>query len=104
MVAPSGGVESRAEMEQRIMADIEQIDALLAESKGSIAQLKKQARSSGTKLGELERMIGSEKASAEKDAEIGVLKEQLASTKQFLATLIEMYGTNHSLPTCSGMH
>ncbi|MBK8707805.1 MAG: hypothetical protein IPN30_04845 [Flavobacteriales bacterium] len=90
LVAPSGGVESKAEMEQRIMADIEQIDALLAENKGSIAQLKKQARSSGTKLGELERMITDlEKASAEKDAEIGVLKEQLASTNSSLATLIE---------------
>jgi archaellum component FlaC len=92
LVAPSGGVESKAEMEQRIMADIEQIDALLAENKGSIAQLKKQARSSGAKLGELERMITDlEKASAEKDAEIGVLKEQLASTNSSLATLIEMY-------------
>lgn len=92
LVAPGGGAESQSDLEQRIMGDIEQIDALLAENKGLIAQLRKQAKTSAASIAELERTIADmERSIAEKDEEIGVLKEQLASTNSSLATLIEMY-------------
>lgn len=92
LVAPGGGAENDTDMEQRIMGDIEQIDALLAENKNLIAQLRKKAKSSAANISELERTVADlEKTIADKDVEIGALKEQLASTNSSLATLIDMY-------------
>jgi archaellum component FlaC len=92
LVAPGTGTENKDDMEQRIMGDIEQIDGLLSENKGLIAQLRKQAKTSKSSIAELERTIADlERSSAEKSEEIGMLKEQLASTNSSLATLIEMY-------------
>lgn len=91
LVAP-GGVESEADLEERVMGDIQQIDALLAENKELIAKLRKQAKGTAANIAELDRTVADlEKSITDKDAEIGVLKEQLASTNSSLATLIEMY-------------
>lgn len=80
------------DMEQRIMDDLSSIDGLLAENKDLIGKLRKQAKASATSISELDRTIADLEAStAEKDTEIGMLKEQLASTNSSLATLIEMY-------------
>lgn len=92
LVAPGSGTESREDMEQRIMGDIEQIDGLLAQNADLVARLRKQAKSAGSNIAELERTISDmEKSNALQQDEIGVLKEQLASTNSSLATLIEMY-------------
>lgn len=80
------------DMEKRILDDLASIDGLLAENKELIAKLRKQAKGSAASLSELERTVSDMESSiAEKDTEIGVLKEQLASTNSSLATLIEMY-------------
>lgn len=80
------------DMEQRIMDDLASIDGLLAENKDLISKLRKQAKASAASIKELERTVSDLEASiTEKDEEIGVLKEQLASTNSSLATLIEMY-------------
>jgi len=92
LVAPGSGAEGNADLEQRIMGDIEQIDILLAENKGLIAKLRKQAKGSAAKIVELEQTIADlERTITEKDTEIGALKEELSSTNASLATLIEMY-------------
>ena len=92
LVAPAGGAESNADMEERIMGDIEEIDALLTKNKALVAKLRKQAKNNNASISELERTVSDlEKSNVEKDEEIGVLKEQLASTNSSLATLIEMY-------------
>jgi hypothetical protein len=92
-LATSGdGVEQGANMEERIMSDIESIDGLLAENRALMEQLRKQARSSATNIGELERtMTELERNLLEKDEEIATIKEELSSTSSSLATLIDMY-------------
>ncbi len=92
LVAPGSSTESKDDMEQRIMGDIEAIDGLLTENKNLVAKLRKQAKAAGSNIAELERTIADmEKSITDKDVEIGTLKEQLASTNSSLATLIEMY-------------
>ncbi|MCB0770524.1 MAG: hypothetical protein KDC00_08975 [Flavobacteriales bacterium] len=92
LVAPAPGAESKAEMEQRIMGDIEEIDALLSENRKLVAKLRAQAKNNSVSIAELDRTVADlEKSIGEKDTEIGILKEQLASTNSSLATLIEMY-------------
>lgn len=92
LVAPAPGAETKSEMEARIMGDIEEIDALITANKNLVAKLRKQAKADGGSIAELERTVAElEQSILEKDAEIGVLKEQLASTNSSLATLIEMY-------------
>lgn len=92
LVAPGEHAESEMDLEQRIMADIQQIDALLAENKELVAKLRRQAKGTAGNLAELERTVTDmERSITDKDTEIGVLKEQLASTNSSLATLIEMY-------------
>ena len=61
-------------------------------------KLRNQAKSSAANIAELERTVADLEASMlEKDAEIGTLKEQLASTNSSLATLIEMYRDKEQL-------
>jgi len=92
LVTPEAGAETSGDVEQRIMGDIEEIDALLSENKTLIAKLRKQAKSSAGTIAELEKTIADlEKTIDEKDTEIAGLKEQLASTNSSLATLIDMY-------------
>lgn len=92
LTMPVDGVEGGSGMEDRIMADIGRIDALMDENKTLIAKLRKQASASKASLGELEKALGGmETSMLEKDQEIADLKEQLASTNSSLATLIEMY-------------
>lgn len=92
LVAPTAGAETSEDVEQRIMGDIEEIDMLLAENKGLIAKLRKQAKASAANIAELERTVADlEKIIADKDTEIAGLKEQLASTNSSLGTLIDMY-------------
>ncbi len=92
LVAPGDGAEKGADMEQRIMGDLESIDGLLSENRQLLDKLRKQAKTSAASIAELERTVAElEQSMQEKDAEIGLLKEQLASTNSSLATLIEMY-------------
>ena len=91
LVAPGGG-ESGADMEQRIMDDLAQIDALLEENKELIAKLRKQSKGSAARITELERTITELEATiGAKNAEIDTLKEELSSANSSLATLIDMY-------------
>ena len=91
-------VELGGTMEERIMKDLESIDALLAENRSLIAKLRKDAKASASTIAELERTVTElERSLEEKDQEIGVLKEQLASTNSSLATLIEMYRDKEQL-------
>lgn len=89
--APGGGSEG-GDAEQRIMEDIQSIDALLAENRTLIGQLRERSKASANNLVELERTVTElERNMSEKDEEIATIKEQLASTNSSLATLIEMY-------------
>lgn len=89
--SPDAGAEG-GNMEERIMSDIESIDALLAENRALIERLRSQSKNSANKLAELERTVTNlEQTIAEKDQEISMLKDQLSSTNSSLATLIEMY-------------
>ena len=86
------GAEGNADMEQSIMADIASIDGLLAENKTLMEKLRKQAKKSAASIAALEGTVAElQRSVAEKDTEIVVLKEQLASTNASLATLIDMY-------------
>lgn len=92
LTTPSGGAENGADMEQRIVGDITEIDALLAENRELIERMKVQARSSGTGIRELERtVVELERDMLEKNEEIDQLKEELSSSNSSLATLIQMY-------------
>jgi hypothetical protein len=86
------GVESGADMETRIIGDLSAIDSLLAENKKLIARMRRDAKAQGGKIAELQKTIDElERTIAERDAEIGTLKEQLASTNASLASMIQMY-------------
>jgi len=92
LMAPAGGTDGGANMEQRIMDDLAQIDALLEENKTLIAKLRSQSRSSAARITELERTIVElESTISAKNAEIDTLKEELSSANSSLATLIDMY-------------
>lgn len=92
LTEPGDNTEQGADMEQRIMADIESIDALLAENHGLLDQLRKKAKGSAKAIAELQVTVAElERSMTEKDEEIGNLKEQLSSTNSSLATLIDMY-------------
>lgn len=89
--AADGGSEGST-MEERIMADLQSIDGLLAENKALLERMRKQAKTSAGAIAELERTVAElERTIVEKDEEIVMLKEQLSSTNSSLATLIEMY-------------
>ncbi len=97
---PVDGVEGGAGMEERIMADIGRIDALMKENKSLIARMRQQADASATGLDELEKALANMEATMqEKDQEIAGLKEELSSTNSSLATLIEMYRDKAQLST-----
>src|SRR5690606_36965071 len=86
------GVEGGATMEQGIVNDLRMIDSLLNENKKIIARMKKSSAADDHKLSELTKTIAEfEKSMKEKDAEIGSIKEQLASTNASLASMIQMY-------------
>lgn len=92
LTEPGDNTEQGADMEQRIMTDIESIDALLAENHTLLDQLRKKAKGSAKAIAELEITVTElERSMTEKDEEIGTLKEQLSSTNSSLATLIDMY-------------
>ncbi len=92
LAKPAEGVETDANMEQRIMEDIAGIDALLAENRSLMEKLRKQAKKSAASIAELEQTVADlESTVAAKDTEIVALKEQLSSANSSLATLIEMY-------------
>ncbi len=84
--------EPSEDMEQRIMADLQAIDALLTENKELIARMRKDAKASAGAIEALKRTVDElERTVAEQDTEIGSLKEQLASANSSLASLIDMY-------------
>ncbi len=92
LASQSDGAEGDVDMEQRIMADIASIDGLLAENRTLMEKLRKQAKKSAASIAALEGTVAElQRSMAEKDTEIVVLKEQLASTNASLATLIDMY-------------
>lgn len=86
------GVEGGATMEQGIVEDLRLIDSLLNDNRKIIARMRKSAAQDDSKLSELTKAIaGFERTIQEKDAEIGSIKEQLASTNASLASMIQMY-------------
>ena len=87
-----GGVETGKDMEQKMASDLVAIDSLLSENKKLISRMRKNAKANGAKIAELQKTIdGLEKTIADKDTEIGALKEQLTSTNASLASMIQMY-------------
>jgi hypothetical protein len=92
------GVETGADMETRMMEDLRAIDSLLAENKKMLARMRKDAKAQGGKIAELQKTIDElELTLSERDAEIGTLKEQLASTNASLASMIQMYQDKEQL-------
>lgn len=86
-----GGSEGM-NVEERIMGDIQSIDGLLAENRALIERLRTQSKGSATGLAELQRTVDDlDRNMMEKDEEIALVKEQLASSNSSLATLIDMY-------------
>jgi len=86
-----GGSEGM-NVEERIMGDIQSIDGLLAENRALIERLRNQSKGSAKSLAELQRTVEDlDRSMIEKDEEIAMVKEQLASTNSSLATLIDMY-------------
>jgi hypothetical protein len=86
------GTESGRDMEERIVGDIAEIDALLAENRELLERMRTQARSSANGIRELERtVLELERGLLEKNEEIDRLKEELSSSNSSLATLIQMY-------------
>jgi len=92
------GVETGADMETRMIEDLRAIDSLLAENKKMLARMRKDAKAQGGKIAELQKTIDElELTLSERDAEIGTLKEQLASTNASLASMIQMYQDKEQL-------
>ncbi len=88
----NGNVESDESVQDRIMNDIGEIDALLAENKALIERMRQGSKKNTTQIVELERALEElELSMVEKDSEIDAIKEELASTNSSLATLIAMY-------------
>ncbi len=86
------GVESGKNMEQGIVDDLRAIDSLLSANRKIIARMKKSSAADNSKLSELQKAIEEmERSVRDKDAEIGSIKEQLASTNASLASMIQMY-------------
>ena len=86
------GVEGGKNMEQGIVDDLRAIDSLMNANRKIIARMKKSSAADNDKLSELRKSIDEmEKSLADKDAEIGSIKEQLASTNASLASMIQMY-------------
>ncbi len=95
-----GGVETGPDMEQKMAADLYLIDSLLSENKKLIERMRRNAKSNKNKISELEKSIaGLEQTIADKDTEIGTLKEQLTSTNASLASMIQMYQDKDQLAT-----
>jgi hypothetical protein len=92
LTRPDPGVEKGGDMEERIMADIESIDALVTENRILMERLRGNVNLSAGGISELQRTITDlERSLAEKDEELEGLKEELASSNSTLATLIDMY-------------
>ncbi len=90
--AGKANVEKGGTMEEGIVADLRAIDSLLNVNKAIVARMKKNASASDVKLSELAKTItGLEQSMRDKDAEIGSIKEQLASSNASLASMIQMY-------------
>lgn len=86
------GGDGARDLEQRIAEDLASMDALMDENRALIARLRKEAKASAGAIATMERTIEEmERMITERDADITVLKEQLASSNSSLATLIEMY-------------
>jgi len=86
------GGESGTDMEQGIVDDLRAIDSLMTANRKIIARMKKSSAADNSKLSELTRTIEEmERSLADKDTEIGSIKEQLASTNASLASMIQMY-------------
>ncbi|MCB0795121.1 MAG: hypothetical protein KDB88_10320 [Flavobacteriales bacterium] len=95
---PTENGEAPKDMEEQIASDLAAIETLLDENKALIAAMRKQAKADGGTMAELQKTILElERSVSEKDSEIGILKEQLASTNSSLATLIEMYRDKEQL-------
>lgn len=85
-------VESGITMEDGILDDLRAIDSLLNANKAIVARMKKSSAASDARLNELAKSIETlERSIRDKDAEIGSIKEQLASSNASLASMIQMY-------------
>ena len=88
----AAGVENGNNMEQTIIGDLQAIDSLLNANKKIIARMKSASAKDASRFTELQKTITDmERNLAEKDSEIGAIKEVLASTNASLASMIQMY-------------
>jgi hypothetical protein len=96
----AGGVETGPDMEKAMANDLYMIDSLLTENKKLIERMRRNSKANKNKISELEKAIaGLEQNIADKDVEIGSLKEQLTSTNASLASMIAMYQDKDQLAT-----
>lgn len=92
--------ETGVDGEQRMIAELQAIDELLAENRQLIARMRKEARSGNKQYAELQRTVDElERSLTAKDTEIATMKEELSSTNSSLATLIAMYRDKEQLAT-----
>ncbi len=98
LVRPEPGVEQDKGVEEKIMADIEAIDALIAENNMLMERLRMNSDLGSTGISALQRTLADmEQTLADQNNEIDQLKEELASSNSTLATLIEMYRDKEQL-------
>jgi predicted RNase H-like nuclease (RuvC/YqgF family) len=102
---PSSNTEGGLNMEEKIMGDLQSIEALMAENRSLIAKLQQDAKGSASKLkkvnarvAELEKfVVNLERMVAAKDTEIVALREELASTNASLASMMQLYRDKEQL-------
>ncbi|MFZ1685872.1 MAG: hypothetical protein WAU70_00505 [Flavobacteriales bacterium] len=100
LAANDSNAESGVDVEQRMVAELQSIDALLAENKDLIARMRKEAKSGNKRYAELQRTVDElERSLNDKNTEIAAIKEELSSTNSSLATLISMYRDKDQLAT-----
>ncbi|MEO8067644.1 MAG: hypothetical protein ABI599_08140 [Flavobacteriales bacterium] len=100
LAANDSNAETGVDVEQRMIAELQGIDALLAENKDLIARMRKEAKTGNKRYAELQRTIDElDRSLTDKNTEIAAMKEELSSTNSSLATLIGMYRDKEQLAT-----
>ena len=100
LAVSDSNAETGVDGEQRMIAELQAIDELLAENRQLIARMRKEAKSGNKQYAELQRTVDElERSLTAKDTEIATMKEELSSTNSSLATLIAMYRDKEQLAT-----